>query len=335
MNRFLCVIVFAIQIVVLVEATAARANDPPSQEPAFRPPAVPLVTSNPYLSVWSMADRLTDDETRHWTRREHPLSCLIRIDGKTYRLMGKKPEKIPPLPQVSVRVLSDAHDLRVRRGSCARKADVPHPGVARRPARLGPATHLPDVGRELHRGGTACRSRSFSRPAPDWPRTRLAQEVAWSHEAMPPVSALRVGTVSQRVLLRAGDDTSIDWGYLYLAAPTAGCSQAVGASAAIAERFSALGVLRSDPAQLDQESGTANGSEFVLALGIRRVSGHRAAGFAPPDDRVRRSVFDQVPGPEAAAVLAARRRRSGRSVAGGRARLPGSGTAQRRFLTTN
>ena len=82
-----------------------RLTSRPSEQPAFRPPAVPLVTSNPYLSVWSMADRLTDDETRHWTRREHPLSSLIRIDGKTYRLMGKKPEQIPPLPQVGLRVL--------------------------------------------------------------------------------------------------------------------------------------------------------------------------------------------------------------------------------------
>ena len=84
-----------------------------SDEPAFRPPAVPLVTSDPYLSIWSMADRLTDDDTRHWTRREHPLSSMIRIDGKAYRLMGKQPADVPPLSAGRSACLSDAHDLRL------------------------------------------------------------------------------------------------------------------------------------------------------------------------------------------------------------------------------
>ena len=44
-----------------------------SAEPlgAFRPPAVPLVTVDPYTSVWSFSDHLYDSWPVHWTGRPH------------------------------------------------------------------------------------------------------------------------------------------------------------------------------------------------------------------------------------------------------------------------
>lgn len=53
---------------------------------SFRAPAYPLITIDPYISVWSCADGLDRDYTRHWTGRPAPLFLAVVIDGKTYKI---------------------------------------------------------------------------------------------------------------------------------------------------------------------------------------------------------------------------------------------------------
>lgn len=66
----------------------------PAWSQQLRPPAYPLVTVDPYFSIWSMNDTLTAGPTRHWTGRENSLQGIIRVDGKSYYFLGTPIEDI-------------------------------------------------------------------------------------------------------------------------------------------------------------------------------------------------------------------------------------------------
>lgn len=78
-------------LILLAVAMTLSANAAQKQEAnskTLRPPSAPLLTSDPYFSVWSGSDELYKSSTTHWTGKKHPLIGAIRVDGKTYRFMG-------------------------------------------------------------------------------------------------------------------------------------------------------------------------------------------------------------------------------------------------------
>ena len=54
-----------------------------------RMPSYPLVTHDPYFSVWSPTDTLNTSTTVHWTGKQHSMIGIISVDGKPYTFLGK------------------------------------------------------------------------------------------------------------------------------------------------------------------------------------------------------------------------------------------------------
>lgn len=61
----------------------------PTATPTLNPPAMPLITIDPYTSIWSFGAVLNNDPTRHWTGRAQQLNGFVRVDGRVFRFMGK------------------------------------------------------------------------------------------------------------------------------------------------------------------------------------------------------------------------------------------------------
>lgn len=75
-----------ILLLALFGCTAAFAQE-------RKAPAYPLVTHDPYFSIWSPSDSLNTSTTEHWTGAKQSLTGLISVDGKIYSFLGKS-EKI-------------------------------------------------------------------------------------------------------------------------------------------------------------------------------------------------------------------------------------------------
>lgn len=191
-----------------------------SGAPVFRAPAIPLVTHDPYFSIWSMADRLTDAPTKHWTGEVQDLYGLIRIDGKNYRFLGASPRKesVPALDQVSQTLTPTRTIVVMQSPEIELTVEFLNPSLPQDMALMSrPVTYLNwtaesrdgkshDVSIYLDAGGTL----AVNDPG---------QSVAWSRGRIQGLDLLRVGTQSQPVLQRFGDNVRIDWGWFYIAIP--------------------------------------------------------------------------------------------------------------------
>jgi hypothetical protein len=231
---FLTIFAFALPSLAIAQGPATASK---SQQPmAFRPPAVPLVTHDPYFSVWSFDNKLTDGWPRHWTGKNHGMVGMTAIDGKPFRFMGLRPDGVPAMDQTGLEVwptrtiytfTAVGVKLTVMFTSPLLPDDM---DLVSRPVTYVTWTAEATDGKphEVSIYLDCCAELCVDRPN---------QQVTPSRLRTAGLSLLRIGTEKQEVLSRSGDDLRIDWGYFYLAIPrglaeTAGAKPAASQSAA-------------------------------------------------------------------------------------------------------
>ncbi len=217
------VVFLALVLALASSATAQTASKPgavptatAAAAPALRAPAVPLVAYDPYFSIWSPADRLTDAATVHWTGRTHPLTSVIRVDGESFRLMGPAPADTAALTQRSVTISATRTTYVFANAKVLVTLSFLTPSL---PSDLDllsrPVTYL-----------TWTVSSADGRPHKVQVYFDCGAEIAVNTPDQaagldyPQATGLlvaRIGTADQPVLARKGDDVRIDWGYGYLA----------------------------------------------------------------------------------------------------------------------
>src|ERR1035441_4723836 len=182
----------------------------------FRPPSVPLVACDPYFSLWSPADKLTDADTTHWTGKARQLTGLVKIDGKNFRVMGAEPTDVPVLPQTSLEVLptrtiysfeGEGVRLTLTFMTAALPDDL---DLLSRPVTYLTWESRPTDNKNHKVSVYFDVSAAIACNTPD-------QAVNFQKADSAKIKAWRVGTVEQPVLQKRGDDLRIDWGCCYLA----------------------------------------------------------------------------------------------------------------------
>jgi hypothetical protein len=191
----------------------------PTSSGQVRPPAVPLVAHNPYFSIWSMADKLTDQNTRHWTGAEQPLTGMIRVDSSVYRYMGEGPSSdVPAMRQISVKVEATSTIYVFEAAGVQIEFTFFTPAFADNLDILSrPVTYL--TWRIAAVDGKQHEVSVLLDVDPRIAVDREDEPVVWSRARVGSLTVLSVGSQEQRVLARSGDNLRIDWGYFHLAVP--------------------------------------------------------------------------------------------------------------------
>ena len=184
-------------------------------------PAYPLITHNPYFSIWSFSDQLNESTTKHWTGKPNSILGLIKVDGKVYRFLGKEDTlntlSIQLAKQESIDMSATETKYVFTCGGIQLNLIFTSPLIISDLSILSrPVTYISmrtkSIDGKKHQ--TSLLVGVSSLMASNTSQQEMKANAYTSNQ----LNILKVGTVEQPILQKTGDNLRIDWGYAYVAA---------------------------------------------------------------------------------------------------------------------
>lgn len=181
----------------------------------LRAPSVPLITVDPYFSIWSNTDRLTDGETVHWTGEKQPLTGIVLVDEEPFVFMGHQ-EGAEVMEQTDLEISACTSRYSFQNGKISLTAEfttpllLDDPDLASRPVSYLRVSTASADGAEhklqlrITMDDSVCLNKKYQYPT------------EYTSLSVPGLTGGRVGARNQHILNRSGDNLRIDWGYAYL-----------------------------------------------------------------------------------------------------------------------
>ncbi len=182
----------------------------------LRAPSVPLITVDPFFSIWSPDTCLNHTETEHWTGTENSVVGTVIIDGEKRLFLGYH-QNIKKIPQDSFDI--DALSTRATFENSKIRLNVKFttpliPDDYRLLTR--PVSYL-EIGYESVDGAEHDVKISISASEKICLDEEIDSPVVTESITHKGLTVMKMGNAEQKPLNRSGDQVRIDWGYLFLA----------------------------------------------------------------------------------------------------------------------
>lgn len=178
-----------------------------------RAASIPLVTHDPYFSIWSSSDHLYDTDTVHWTGKRQQIRGYLTVDKTVYCFMGDK-EFHQILPQISLDVTATATTYTFENDKVRLCCRFTSPLILSDPLLVSrPCTYIDFMVEKKNADNVQL---DFIVSA-DLVRQEKDEVAGFAGTFKQDFSYASMGRMRQQPLGSSGDHTTIDWGYVYLA----------------------------------------------------------------------------------------------------------------------